>query len=248
MKNLFKATTLALTVLSSSTAFAGGHGTHWGYSGHEGPEYWGELSHQYATCKNGKSQSPINLSGFVDEALKPIGFSYRTSPMNIVNNGHTVQVNFQKGSSIQVDGKTFKLLQVHFHTPSENHINGHSYPMEAHFVHASDQGELAVVAVMIQEGAADPFIAKIVKAMPQHAGKAQDVAGVSVNGMEFLPAFKGYYRFEGSLTTPPCSEGVRWLVMKHAAHASAQQIAALHKVIGTNNRPIQAKNGRSVKQ
>jgi carbonic anhydrase len=225
-----------------------GHDVHWGYAGHEGPEYWGDLKADFATCKTGQKQSPVNLTKMQQADLEPIKFHYQASNMGIINNGHTIQANFDKGSYIEVDGIRFDLLQVHFHTPSENHIAGHSYPMEAHFVHKSADGQLAVVAVMIREGNKDNFIQKIWNHMPKHAGPAHTVEGVKFNAIEFLPAFKGYYKFSGSLTTPPCTEGVRWLVMKNAAYASPEQVAQFTKVIGHNNRPVQPLHGRTIQQ
>ncbi|WP_373020580.1 carbonic anhydrase [Thiomicrorhabdus sp.] len=235
-----------LVIAASSSAMASEH-AHWGYTGHMGPEHWGELSSDFSTCKTGKTQSPINLTEINEANLPAIQFNYQSSGLNILNNGHTVQANFAPGSSMTVEGIKFDLLQVHFHTPSENNLQGFSYPMEAHFVHKSADGQLAVVAVLIREGAADSFIQKIVDSMPVHPEAAHAVKGVSLSAMDYLPADKAYYRFDGSLTTPPCTEGVRWFVMKNAAYASKEQIAALHSVLGNNNRPLQARNGRMIK-
>ncbi|BBP42528.1 carbonic anhydrase [Thiosulfativibrio zosterae] len=243
-----KSIALVLGLTASASVFASGHGAHWGYSGHEGPEHWGDLSHEYATCKTGHTQSPIDIKPSADVDLEAIAFDYKVSPMSILNNGHTVQVNFAKGSTMKVEGKTYNLLQVHFHTPSENHLMGKSSPMEAHFVHSTDDGQLAVVAVLIEEGKTDSFIEKIVKAMPKTPMPAATVEGVSLSAMDYLPADKSYYRFAGSLTTPPCSEGVSWFMMKNPAHASKAQIAAIHAIIGNNNRPVMEVNGREIKE
>ena len=219
--------------------------THWGYSGHEGPENWATLSSDNFAC-SGKNQSPINLSGFIEADLSPIQFNYKAGGHEILNNGHTVQVNYEKGSSIKVDGTAFELLQFHFHTPSENHINGQSFPMEAHLVHADKNGNLAVVAVMFKQGAANGGLTKAWSSMPKHAGDKHKLPQ-TVSASSILPENRDYYRFNGSLTTPPCSEGVRWLVMKNAVTVSKQQIEAFSHVLhGTNNRPIQAVNARTI--
>ena len=219
--------------------------THWGYSGHEGPNNWATLSSGYFAC-SGNNQSPINLSDFIEADLPPIQFDYNAGGYEILNNGHTVQVNYEKGSSIKVDGTEFDLLQFHFHAPSENHINGRSYPMEAHLVHADKNGNLAVVAVMFKQGAANVGLAKAWSNMPKKAGDKHKLPQ-TVNVSSILPKNRDYYRFNGSLTTPPCSEGVRWLVMKNAVTASKQQIEAFSHVLHEpNNRPIQAVNARAI--
>lgn len=231
-------------LLTSVAAHAGGK-VAWEYSGNKGPENWAKLSADFSACA-GKNQSPIDLSGFIEADLAPIKFSYSAGGEQILNNGHTVQVNYAKGSSISIDGDTFKLLQFHFHAPSENHINGKSYPLEAHLVHADDKGNLAVVAVMFEEGAENPGLAAAWKAMPKKAGD-KNALSPAIHVDTLLPSDRDYYRFNGSLTTPPCSEGVRWLVMKQPMTASAEQIKAFEHVMHhPNNRPIQAVNARPV--
>ena len=237
---------VASVMLVSGVAYAGG-GTHWGYSGHEGPEHWAELSPKFATCSSGKSQSPINLSGFIEADLKPIKFDYKGGGTEILNNGHTIQVNYAPGSHITVDGHDFELKQFHFHAPSENHINGKSYPLEGHFVHADQDGHLAVVAVMFVEGQENKTIAQAWDQMPEHAGDKHEVSRIAAEGL--LPSNRDYYRFNGSLTTPPCSEGVWWLVLKEVVSVSQAQIKKFsHVMHHPNNRPVQAVNGRPVLQ
>jgi len=220
---------------------------HWGYTGHEGPAHWGELSEEYKLCSTGKNQSPINLTGMIEADLEDIKFNYKKSPLEVVNNGHTIKVNYAEGSTIEIDGQTFKLLQFHFHTPSENHIEGKSFPMEAHLVHADKDGNLAVIAVMFTEGASNPLINTVWKYMPQKAGETISKPDVSINVMDMLPKKKDYYRFNGSLTTPPCTEGVRWLVLKTSVEASAEQVKKFHTVMHhDNNRPLQPLYARPV--
>lgn len=240
-----KKTVVTACVFAALSSGCATHNPHWGYSGYEGPENWATLSADNFAC-SGKNQSPINLSGFIESELLPIQFSYRQGGNEILNNGHTVQVNYQKGSSINVDGETFELLQFHFHAPSENHINGQSYPMEAHLVHADKRGNLAVVAVMFEEGATNKGWERAWSFMPKHAGdKNRLTTTVHVN--DILPKSRDYYRFNGSLTTPPCSEGVRWLVMKEVVTASKEQMATLSSVLHEpNNRPLQPVNARTI--
>jgi carbonic anhydrase len=220
--------------------------THWGYAGEAAPENWSKLDPKFALCGLGRNQSPVDLAGFVEADLKPLKFSYAAGAADIVNNGHTVQVNYAPGSTVTADGRTFQLAQVHFHAPSENKIGGKQFPLEGHLVHQDKDGNLAVVAVMYQEGAANPLLAKLWGAMPAKAGEKKALpAGLSAASL--LPADRDYYRFNGSLTTPPCSEGVWWLVMKKAATASKAQIEQFSKTVGfANNRPIQPVNARPV--
>lgn len=232
--------------LIAGTAYASGS-AHWGYSGHEGPKHWGELSEKFAVCGSGKNQSPINLTGMVEADLAPISFSYKDSSLDVVNNGHTIKANYDSGSSLTVDGHTYNLLQVHWHTPSENHIEGKSYPMEAHFVHSDADGNLAVIAIMYIKGREDSSIAPVWDNMPSESGKTSKISNINVTAMNMLPKDKDYYRFNGSLTTPPCSEGVRWMVMKNPVEASAEQIEKFHSTFHHDtNRPVQPLNARPV--
>jgi len=233
-------------MLSGTAAVAAEHHVHWGYAGNEGPEFWGSLSSKFALCDSGKNQSPIDLTGFTEAELAPLEFSYTTEAANLVNNGHSIQANYQPGSSLTVDGHTFELKQFHFHVPSENHIDGQSYPMEAHLVHADKDGNLAVVAVMFEQGEANPVVDALWQQLPLHAGDEAELAG-KVNVEAMLPESRDYYRFNGSLTTPPCSEGVWWLVMKQPVSVSQAQIDKFAEAIPhPNNRPVQPVNARTV--
>lgn len=243
-------TSIVATTLCSVSLLAGAHSAHWGYTGHEGPSNWGDLDPKYTMCKAGKSQSPINISNdsiVATTGLEKIEFNYTTKANSIINNGHTVQVNFDAGSSIKVDGIEFELKQFHFHTPSENNIDSKSFPLEAHFVHASKDGKLAVVALMFEEGEENPVLKKLWSKMPHEAGESNS-CGVGVKGInKLLPKDRAYYRFNGSLTTPPCSEGVRWFVMKDYSTISKEQVEQfLHLMHHANNRPIQPINARKV--
>jgi carbonic anhydrase len=217
----------------------------WSYSGEHGPDNWARLAPEFGACA-GKNQSPIDLTGFIDAHLNPITTAYRAGGTGIINNGHTVQVDYDAGSSITVEGIAFTLKQFHFHAPSENHVAGRAYPMEAHLVHADKDGNLLVLAVMIKEGVANKALAEFWPAIPKNAGESAPLPRPFL-AARLLPADHHYYRFNGSLTTPPCSEGVRWLVLKAPVSASKEQIEAFEHVMHhPNNRPLQAVNARPV--
>ncbi len=237
-------TASAVGMLMMGTALASG-GAHWSYEGHEGPSHWGNLSHSYSMCKEGKKQSPIDISTTTKTKLSKIKFSYTAEPKEILNNGHTVQVNMKKGSSVTVAGKTFNLLQFHFHAPSEHTINGKPADMVAHFVHQAKDGQLGVVAVLFKIGKENPTLAKLWKYMPEHAGDKKALApGITV--AKLLPAKTNYYHYSGSLTTPPCSENVNWMVLQTTVPVSAAQVAAFSHVIHKNVRPVQPHHGRVI--
>lgn len=219
---------------------------HWSYDGTEGPDNWGDMATKYSICSSGKNQSPINLTNFIHADLKPLVFNYKAGGDTILNNGHTIQVNFVDGSEVTLNDHSYALKQFHAHAPSENQINGKTYPMEIHFVHADANGNLAVVAVMFEEGAANPGLTKAWQAMPERAGEKVALQD-NVLGTDIMPADKSYYRFNGSLTTPPCTEGVTWLVLKKTVTASKAQIENfMHLMHHHNNRPIQAVNARDI--
>ena len=233
-------------ILASGAAFTADT-AHWAYSGEEGPGNWARLAPEFSAC-DGKNQSPVNLTGFIEADLKPIEISYQAGGDEILNNGHTVQVNYAPGSSISIDGVQFDLKQFHFHAPSENHIDGKAYAMEAHLVHADKYGNLAVVALMFEEGAENKALAPIWSSMPEDAGGKKKLPS-SFAVARLLPSSHDYYSFNGSLTTPPCTEGVRWLIMKQPVTASKKQVEAFsHVMHHPNNRPVQPLNARPVLQ
>lgn len=243
---------LALLVVSSvalgcsaDTKSAGAKPVAWGYAGEIGPEHWGDLSPDYAIAKSGHRQSPIDIRGARVGDLKPIRFAYRTATVDVVNNGHSIQQDIEPGSWIAVDGKEFALKQFHFHSPSENTIEGRHAEMEMHLVHESADGELAVVALMIDTGAENAAFAPLWRHLPTEVGQRRtSTATVDVSSM--LPAARAYFRFDGSLTTPPCTEGVIWLVLESPIELSGRQIAQFRAIIDGNNRPVQAQYGRPI--
>ena len=222
------------------------HGeSRWGYSGEIGPPHWAGISSDYAACA-GANQSPLDLADFVEAELPAIDISYARSGVAILNNGHTVQVENAGGSEISINGRVYRLLQFHFHAPSENRIDGVEFPIEAHLVHVGPDGDLAVIAVMFAAGEHNAALAQAWNHMPPRPGE-KHVFDPPIAPAALLPEDRDYYRFNGSLTTPPCTEGVMWLVMKATMSASADQIAALAKALGgPNNRPLQPPNARVV--
>ncbi|NPA57876.1 MAG: carbonic anhydrase family protein [Aquificae bacterium] len=228
-----------------TTAVAGGSGD-WSYHGETGPEHWGDLKEEYIMCKIGKNQSPVDLNRIVEAELKDLKIDYKAGAVSIVNNGHTIKVSYEPGSYIEVDGIKFELKQFHFHAPSEHKIKGKQYPFEAHFVHADKDGNLAVIGVVFKEGKPNPVIEKLWNSMPTEIGKEVKLAH-KVNAYNLLPKEKDYYRYSGSLTTPPCSEGVRWIVMEEELEMSKEQIEKFRKLMGGDtNRPVQPLNARVI--
>jgi carbonic anhydrase len=219
---------------------------HWTYSGHGGPSEWGALSPEFATCKLGRNQSPIDIRGAKAADLPTIKFDYKPSPLKVIDNGHTIQVNYAPGSSIEVEGTQYELVQFHFHKPSEEKIDGKSHAMVAHLVHKSPEGKLAVVAVLLDKGGTNGLIDSIWKNLPTAKEKEVLVTNVTIDAANLLPGNKGYYTFQGSLTTPPCSEEVTWLVLKTPVKIGDGEITAFGKIYPMNARPTQALNGRAV--
>lgn len=223
---------------------------HWTYEGEEGPSHWGELA-GYETCGTGKAQSPIDITGTVSKDLKNIALTYGVTDGTIFNNGHTIQTNFPTGASIVLDGATYNLLQIHYHTPSEHTENGKPYPIEYHFVHKSAEGKLAVLGVFVKEGAANAAWDSIIKALPEAPKTSDATKGAAVTGIDLaklLPTDQTTVRYTGSLTTPPCTEGVNWNVFTTPITMSAEQIAVFEKLFENNNRPVQPVNGRELDQ
>jgi carbonic anhydrase len=247
---MFPATILAALVfvlsMASSQEHQAGAGHDWSYSGATGPEHWGDLGSQNAACKLGREQSPIDIRDTEEGKAQPVDFNYQPSPLNIINNGHTIQINYAPGSKISVDGKEYEVVQFRFHHPSEEKVQGKVYDMVTHIVHKDSEGHLAVVAVLMQSGKENPFLRSLWTHLPSTPGKEQSVGDVSINVADLLPATTGYYTFEGSLTTPPCSEGVRWFVLKSPVEVSPAQLAAFAKLYPHNARPIQPTNGRRI--
>jgi len=219
---------------------------HWSYQGATDPSHWGSLGSAYAVCSTGHLQSPIDINGAKKTDLPPLKMNYSNAPLNIIDNGHSVQINYPEGSSLTVGDKTYTLKQFHFHHPAEEEIGGKKYDLVAHLVHADPDGHLAVIAVLFKRGAANSLLDTLWKSVPSEKEKATDVSSVTVNAKDLLPANLGYYTFQGSLTSPPCSEGVTWYVLKSHETLSEDQLANFAKLYPHNARPIQPTNGRQI--
>jgi len=244
-----------LLIVAAACAPAGAHAqwkTHWSYEGAKGPEHWGDLDPEYAACKAGKEQSPIDIRNAEKATLPALRFDYKSGPLKyLINNGYTIRVNYHNapgtGDFLTVRGTRYYLTQFHFHRPSEEQINGKPYPMEVHLMHRSRDGKIVGVTVFLKVGAANATIQRIWEHMPLAKGKEEEVAGVSVDPGGLLPQDADYYTYSGSLTAPPCTEGVEWFVLKTPVDISAGQISAFAKLYPHDVRPVQPLNGRTVK-
>lgn len=240
------ALTALLTMTLSSPLFAASD-AEWSYSGQHGPQHWDSLSPDFSICGAGKNQSPVDLTGMIEGKLPEPSIDYTAPGEAMVNTGHTLQIPYPESNTLMLDGRRYALKQVHFHTPSEYTIDGQRYPMEAHLVHADAQGNLAVVGVMFEEGQSHEALATLEDSLPEKAGTRLALPGEGMSASVWLPEQHDYYRLNGSLTTPPCTEGVRWLVMKEPVTASATQLEALREAIGhANSRPLQPVNARPI--
>lgn len=222
---------------------AHGEGHAWTYEGATGPDHWGTLSPDFKTCALGLQQTPIDLSNAMAGDAGSLGFDYRPLPLRLVNNGHTIQLNADRGSALRIGATRYELLQMHFHHPSEHLVDGRACAMEAHLVHRSEAGDLAVVGVFIEEGAHNDALAAIIDAMPPHEGPEIGVEG-AFDALAVLPANRAAFRYSGSLTTPPCSEGLAWTVFREPITASPEQIRAFAALFPNNARPVQPMNER----
>lgn len=225
------------------------HGVHWSYADDQtGPIAWGKLAPEYAACAEGKAQSPVDLPAHVPLAdAHRITFHYRAVPLKVVNNGHTIQVEVPAGNYIELDGARYELRQFHFHHPSEETIAGKPADMVAHLVHIDERGAVAVVGVLITAGAGEPVaLDRIWHHLPTHAGEALAPAGVQIDVAELLPPHRQFYHYTGSLTTPPCTEGVSWNVIAEPIHISVEHLDAFHALYPTNARPVQPLNERLI--
>lgn len=239
-------TTLFLSCEKKETELPSCDGVEWSYTGTEGPAEWEFLCTDYTTC-GGERQSPVDISDAVpDNSLGSLQYNYQQTTLSLVNNGHTLQFNVAAGSSMEIDGQSYDLLQFHTHTHSEHTLNNQEFPMEFHFVHKNTAtGDLAVIGVWVSAGAPNAFIADFVAELPMEEGETLQ-NGLSFFPNTLFPENLSYYSYEGSLTTPPCSEIVHWRVLKNSIQLSSDQIAAFMDLEHTNARPVQGLNGRSL--
>lgn len=222
---------------------------HWGYEGADGPLAWAALSPAWRECRAGRLQSPVNLPAAVAvdaPAAAPahLRVFHHEHAIDVVNNGHTVEVDYDDGDELELDGKLFRLVQYHFHTPSEHTVAGEHFPMEMHLVHRAADGELAVIGIFLERGAHNPAYDPVWEHMPHYQDGRQHLEHVSIDIDELLPVARRGFRYTGSLTTPPCTEGVRWLVLRTPVGLGADQIAAFETLVHANSRPVQPLNAR----
>ena len=218
------------------------HNVHWGYEGDNGPEHWGE---NFATCAAGKKQSPLNIVGPFEKSKEVVKADYKEGPMKIINNGHTIQVNIEPGTgSLTVNKEQYELLQFHFHRPSEEQIDGKNLAMTVHFVHKSKEGKLAVLGVLLNEGKENATIKSLWANLPPKEGEEYVPAKMIINPASLLPSDMSFFSYEGSLTTPPCTEGVSFFILKNNVDISKAQVAKFPFKL--NARPVQALNERKI--
>ncbi len=243
-------------VSASETHGATAHGSdahagepHWAYEGENGPQNWGKLKPEFNLCAIGKRQSPINIeeSATLQGPAEPLQFNYTPSIGSVVNNGHTIQVDVAGDNTLTVRGSVYKLVQFHFHTPSEEQVNFRNFAMVAHLVHKNNEGQLAVVAVLLDPGVANALINKVWTYMPLDTSDRVRMPDGLIDMNELLPKDQRYYQFIGSLTTPPCTEGVLWMVMKQPTLLSREQIRLFQQLFPNNARPVQPVNARAVR-
>jgi len=244
-------------ITSPRTVHEANHPAHWGYGPDNGPAHWGELSPEWVLCAEGLSQSRIDLTSAVSQPLEPLDINFPAARIEIIhqehvleeiNNGHTIQINYDAGETLMIGSMRYELVQFHFHSPSEHTVNGMHYPMEMHFVHKSADNELAVIGLFISEGAHNRPFEKIWARLPGKKGETVHIEDFSLDIDDMLPRNRTSYRYHGSLTTPPCSEGVRWFVLAVPIEFSSDQINAFRKIFQGNNRPVQPTNNRQVKK
>lgn len=226
-----------------------GGDVHWTYEGENGPQAWGNLKPEFSLCATGKRQSPINIdeSMTLQGPAEPLRFNYSASSGTVVNNGRTIQVDMLGDNTLTVRGSIYKLVEFHFHTSSGEQVNGHSFAMVAHLLHRNNEGQLAVVAVLINPGEANALIHKVWTHMPIDTGDRVRMPAGLIDMNELLPKDQRYYQYIGSLTTPPCTEGVLWMVLKSPSQLSPAQIRLFQQLFPNNARPVQPTNGRAVR-
>jgi carbonic anhydrase len=250
MHPLHKSRTISSIVMATTALMlpaicpaAGGHAD-WGYAGDIGPERWGDLSPEYEACGDGVNQSPVDIVDTIDANLMPLQFDYRSRSTEIVNNGHTLQINAEPGSKMMLGDEILQLEQLHFHSPSEHRIDGELFPLEAHLVHRDARGFLAVVGILFREGTWNKDLEKIGSAAPKAGERA--AIDIDFEALQLYRQHKSYYRYSGSLTTPPCTEGVRWFLLKQSEYVAPEQAANFVDWIGEDARGPQPLNARVI--
>ena len=239
---------IAFAAAAGATGLGGDAAHHWTYAGRDGPSHWAELDPKFVACAAGKAQSPINIRtrDVHRERLPPLIFDYRPTSLHIIDNGHSIQVDVDPGSSLRIGDKLYRLVQFHFHHPSEERIDDTGAELDMHLVHRDPEGNLAVVAVQLNPGTANSMVDAMWNHLPKQKEHKADFPDVLINPAALLPADRGYFTYTGSLTTPPCSEGVRWIILKAPSSLSKGEIAAFAARYPNDARPVQNQNGREV--
>ena len=235
----------AIAVLVAGNSLHAAEAVRWSYSGATGPEHWAELAPEYAACEIGVNQSPVDITETIASELDPLDFDYGSGSTIVVNNGHTLQVNARPGSWLRVEGEDLQLQQMHVHSPSEHQINGELFLLEAHFVHQNEDGQLAVVAVLFRAGEWNADLAEIGKVAPLKIGGNAPV-DVDFGKVELHAKHDAYFRYNGSLTTPSSTEGVRWYVLKSVGTLSPDQAARFVELISEDARGPQPLSARII--
>ena len=236
---------LSATLLSVGNILLADEDNHWSYSGETGPENWAELAPEFAACGNGVNQSPIDITNTVAADLATLQFDYKIHGTVIVNNGHTLQINVGPDSWLRAGSENFQLVQFHVHSPSEHQVNGEIFPLEGHFVHQNDKGALSVVAVLFRAGEWNTDLARFGTAAPEVINQPEPI-DLDFADLDLYRDHESYYRYNGSLTTPPCTEGVQWYVLKNPGHIAPEQAATFVTLIGEDARGPQPINARIV--
>jgi carbonic anhydrase len=248
------ATLPSVAAAPPSRRAAGGHGTPaahggaaWSYDGVAGPAAWGGLRPDFQLCASGQRQSPIDIRGGLAVELEAVKFDYQPTPFGVIDNGHTVQVNLPPGNAIEVGTRRYELVQFHFHRPSEERIDGRQFELSLHLVHKDAAGKLAVVAVLLGKGPAHPAVQMVWNNLPLEKHEEARARG-PIDPAHLLPADKRYFTYMGSLTTPPCSEGVLWVVMRTPVTLADEQLELFSRIYPMNARPVQPVAGRRIMQ
>ena len=219
----------------------------WSYEGDGNPSLWGRLRPEYATCATGRRQSPINLRNGIAVDLEPIQFFYQPSAYRVIDSVRQLQLAIY-GGGLMVMGKQYRLTRIHLHHPAEFTVNGQSFDMEAQLLHQADDGKTAIVSVLLEQGAENPVIQAALNNLPLESGGEVAPPGQSIDVSLLLPASKDYYTFMGSLTQPPCTEDVLWMVLKQPQQVSSEQLSILQRLYRPNARPVQPAFGRIIKE
>jgi carbonic anhydrase len=218
--------------------------THWSYEGDTGPQNWAGLGGVSRICATGSRQSPVNITGGKKPLRAPVRLEYQASPATIQNTGLTIDITPQSGGGLINDGVRYDLKNFVFHSPSEHAIDGRKAALEVQFIHQNEAGETLIVSVLSDVGVADPVLASLWTYLPQDPGRALPLSDLLVNAQDLMPSSQDFYVYSGSLTTPPCTEGVTWMVFTSTLSVSPEQADALQRLIGANARPLQAQNRR----